>query len=576
MSVRILSDKVINQIAAGEVVERPASIVRELVQNALDADASDITVTLRDGGRAGVSVEDNGIGMSRTDALMSIERHATSKITRTEDLNEIDTLGFRGEALPSIAAVSHFTLSTRERGQEEGHRISIDGGTLRDVRPVGCPEGTRVEAKAIFYNLPARQKFLRRRETELHHCTEAVMREALIHPGTRFVLKHERRDLLSAPKADSLQERAQQLLGSLMRDAQETTFGNEQMTATLVYPPSDVHRPTAAGGMYLYVNGRYVRDTLIRRAILDATRDVIPRGRYPVLVLHLQLPANRVDVNASPNKTEVRFHEPLTVSEFLKIGLRRVWLSTTAGGSPRLTLGNSGRPPALPFEVHSNDSTSAPEERVSLAPQSEERTAIRLVEEPQEDEVELNVEEGKARFRDLTVLGQILGRFIICEHEDALFVVDQRQVCAALLLMTLKRHHRSGGVPSQRLLLPARVRLPQTSIDAISASKDRLSVLGIEVEHLNGVLAMRAIPAALQQLEAGGLLTELAQALAIDAPDAHLLSIMAEHSAIRSDIALDGYSLRSMLAALDEAEGVAFEGLVRSWSPQQLDQLFES
>ncbi|MEQ1505617.1 MAG: DNA mismatch repair endonuclease MutL, partial [Myxococcota bacterium] len=345
--VRLLESRVIDQIAAGEVVERPASVVKELVENALDAGARSIDVTLKDGGRTLVRVADDGAGMGRQDAMLAIERHATSKIRDVEDLASVRTLGFRGEALPSIAAVSRFELVTRPRDDDAGTRIRIDAGVLTDVRTVGAAPGTVVEVRTLFHTLPARKAFLRSAGTELGHAVEVVTRAALVRPDVAFVLRHEDRVLVRAQGGTTLATRATTLLGLDATIPVEVGRGELHLVGVAAGPT--VHRPSIGTAVYLYVGGRWVRDPLLRRAVAAAYRDLIPPGRHPVVVLDLRVPDGAVDVNVHPTKAEVRFRDPAGIAVFVGDGLRDAIRSDPRrAGAHRATDPGS---PILPFQV---------------------------------------------------------------------------------------------------------------------------------------------------------------------------------------------------------------------------------
>ncbi len=321
--IRILDDHVINQIAAGEVVERPASAVKELVENALDAGANSIDVTLKGGGRDLIRVEDDGCGMSRQDALLCIERHATSKIRDTNDLFSVNTLGFRGEALPSIASVSKFSIVTRRAEDEVGTKLVIDGGKLISVDPIGCPVGTRIEVRNLFGNLPARRKFLRSEATELAHCMEAVHRQALLRDGVSFRVLHDDRELWRVTPMGGRPARVRAVLGEAGRALVPVSFESGEVEVEGWVAPPGVHVAESTGSTYLFVNGRFVRDPVVRRAISAAYKGVLPQGRHPVLVLEIRVAPDRLDVNVHPAKTEVRFRDPWAVVEAVSEGLRR-------------------------------------------------------------------------------------------------------------------------------------------------------------------------------------------------------------------------------------------------------------
>ncbi|HMV68694.1 MAG TPA: DNA mismatch repair endonuclease MutL, partial [Myxococcota bacterium] len=305
MSVRILEDRVVDRIAAGEVVERPASVVKELVENALDAGARRVHVRLKHGGVGLVQVTDDGCGMSRDDAMLCVERHATSKILTADDLVGVATHGFRGEALPSIGSVARLELRTRRADDEVGTEVVVDGGVLTGVRAVACPVGTEVSVRSLFSHTPARRKFLKSAQVELDHAIEAVRRAILRRPEVEVLVAHEARELLRAAATEDPAVRVRDVLGT---DAAVLIPVDERRGDVRVdglMAPPGVHRGSSTGAVYVYVNGRFVRDTVLRRAIGEAWRGAIPAGRFPVLVIGVEVPAEDVDVNVHPQKTEV-------------------------------------------------------------------------------------------------------------------------------------------------------------------------------------------------------------------------------------------------------------------------------
>ena len=320
--IRVLDEQVIRRIAAGEVVERPASVVKELVENAIDAGARNISVVLEEGGRSLIRVEDDGCGMSRADATVCTERHATSKIQSDDDLFAIATLGFRGEALPSIASVSRFSLVTRCADDEIGTQVAIEGG-LPTITDVGCPVGTRIEARDLFFGVPARRKFMRSEPTELGHAMESLQRQAALHPDLSFSFVHNGRRLLDLPRVSELRMRAVAILGDDARDLQAVDHSFQGVEVRGLASGTTRHRADATGAQYLYVNGRFVKDPLVRRAIAEAYRDLIPKGRHPILVLDIRLDPAKVDVNVHPAKTELRFADPAPVVHAITAALNR-------------------------------------------------------------------------------------------------------------------------------------------------------------------------------------------------------------------------------------------------------------
>jgi DNA mismatch repair protein MutL len=322
VAVRILEEHLINKIAAGEVVERPASVVKELVENALDAGASTLGVHLRAGGRNLIRIVDDGIGMNRTDAVMCLERHATSKILHEDDLFRVGTLGFRGEAIPSIASVSKFDLRTRPHDAEAGTHVRVEGGKLLDVAPAGLAPGTDVSVASLFFNVPARRKFLRTVETELGHCLEAVTREALIRPAIDLEVTHDDRSLLRCPPSGSRARRAADLLGPHGEALVPVSFTRGGLEVEALLSPVGVHRASPQGSSWLYVNGRYVRDLVLRRAVTAAYAGIVPKDRFPLVILEVRVPSEDVDVNVHPAKTEVRFVNGYALQNAVTEGLR--------------------------------------------------------------------------------------------------------------------------------------------------------------------------------------------------------------------------------------------------------------
>ncbi|HWS88254.1 MAG TPA: DNA mismatch repair endonuclease MutL [Pyrinomonadaceae bacterium] len=321
--IRVLSDHVANQIAAGEVVERPASVAKELVENSIDAGARRVEVDVEAGGRRLLRVSDDGEGMTRDDAVLAFERHATSKITTAEDLERVSTLGFRGEALASIASVARVELVTQQEGETEGTRVLIEGGRMRDVAPAARPRGTTITVRDLFFNVPARRKFLRSEATESFHLTNLVTHYALAHPEISFTLTNNGREVLRAGTADSLRERAYQIFGGeFIESLLAVAGGSEGVGRVSGFVSAPRARRTTRDAQYLFVNGRYVRDRLVARALTEGYRTVLPHGVYPSALLFLEVPPEEVDVNVHPAKTEVRFRRASAVADAVREAVR--------------------------------------------------------------------------------------------------------------------------------------------------------------------------------------------------------------------------------------------------------------
>src|ERR1700723_1581771 len=338
--IRVLSDQVANQIAAGEVVDRPASVVKELLENALDAGANRIRVDVEAGGRKLIRLADDGHGMNRDDALLAFERHATSKLRTADDLLSIATLGFRGEALPSIASISRLVLETRDAEDNEGIRVEFAGGKLISVKPAGLPAGTSITVADIFYSVPARRKFLKSETTELGHIASLVTHYALAHPDCQFLLKTPTQEILNCTPVEKLSERVYQIFGrQALDELTEITPTEGPVRSAITEPPMEAEeraatlrvsgftsRPevqrTNRNGIYIFVNRRLVRDRLLLHAIGEAYRNITPPGVFPFVLLFLDLPYQEVDVNVHPAKIEVRFRHPQFVHDFTRDALR--------------------------------------------------------------------------------------------------------------------------------------------------------------------------------------------------------------------------------------------------------------
>src|SRR5437667_3975252 len=338
--IRVLPDHISNLIAAGEVVERPASVAKELVENAIDAGATRIVIDVESGGRRLLKITDDGEGMTRDDAVLAFERHATSKISKAEDLSAIGTLGFRGEALASIASVARVELVTHTEDSAAGTRVAIEGGRMRDVKDAPHPRGTTIAVRDLFFNTPARRKFLRSEATETYHLTNLVTHDALAHPEIAFTLTNNGREILRAAQAVDLRERAYQVFGEqFLENLLEVSGGHAQVAQVRGYVSAPRDRRTSRDAQYLFVNGRFVRDRLIGRALSEGYRSILPYGVYPAALLFLETPLEEVDVNVHPAKTEIRFRRAAAVADAVREAARAALAS--AGYAPAVEIKDS-------------------------------------------------------------------------------------------------------------------------------------------------------------------------------------------------------------------------------------------
>ena len=481
--IRVLSDILASQVAAGEVVERPASVVKELVENSIDAGAREIRVDIDRGGSALIRVSDDGCGMSREDALLSLERHATSKLRTAGDLAAIMTLGFRGEAVPSIASVSRFRLVTRETDSVSGTEIVVDGGKVRDVRDAGCAPGTVIEAKALFYNMPARRKFLRAETTEAAHVEHQLRLHALAAPNVRFRLRRDDREVFDLPPAAKAVDRVRQLLGTdLSREllALPLTHGNGISVQGYVLPAS--HARKGRRHQFVFLNGRPVEDAVISRALAEGFRGAISDGMYPAAWLWIDLEPTLVDVNVHPAKREVRFHRPVDVRdailEAVAVGLR----PPAPVLPPRIE-----RAAVIPVFSHDDAVEIASVAAVFHAPQP---VLPELV-------VETTPPPVAGAAPDFRLIGMLHQRFVLLESGDGLVLFDPKAAKERIYFEKLL-NHGDGVLETQGLLVPVLLELDPRDLDLVLRERMALQEAGIEVEAFGGnTLQIHSLPACL-------------------------------------------------------------------------------
>ncbi|MBI4238722.1 MAG: DNA mismatch repair endonuclease MutL [Deltaproteobacteria bacterium] len=529
MAIQILPPDIANLIAAGEVVERPASIVKELVENALDAEATTIDVRLEEGGKRLIEVRDDGIGMSRDDAALAIERHATSKLRTAEDLAAIRTLGFRGEALPSIAAVSDFTMTTRLRGHAaDGVRVQVRIPEIL-IEAVGAPEGTSVRVESLFGRVPARQKFLKSERTELGYIQEVLTRLALAVPQCRFTLVHGDRTLLRCHQRGDLQQRIAEIFGGTIATQLRPVSAEGIIQLTGCCGDPVLAKPGSAQ-LYLYVNGRAVRDRVLTHAVQQAYRTYIAPTDQPFAVLCLAVPPELVDVNVHPAKAEVRFVNPNAVHDFLYQALRRVLSETNAFRDLResATLpplaSRVDSPTASAYSVRPPPSPIAVHEALSL---------YRAHEEPQRSRNE-------EIFRSL---GQLAQTYLLFECPDgALLIVDQHAAHERVGYEQLRASYERGAIESQPLLQPLIIDLAPAEMAALEDATTLLQRAGLDVTTFGGTsVALQAIPTLLLGGDCTALLRAIAADLcafghsgALDERLDHLFATMACHRQLRA------------------------------------------
>lgn len=519
--VRLLSEHVANQIAAGEVVERPASVVKELLENSLDAESTRIEIQTEHGGRSLIRVTDDGIGMSRDDALLALERHATSKISIAEDLESIATLGFRGEALPSIAAVSRFSLTTREREAATATQILVSAGKIREVKEVGAPTGTNIEVRSLFFNLPARRKFLRSDNTENSYIQHITVLHALAHPRVAFKLIQDERELFHLASADDLFGRIRELFGAqLSRELLLVSFqsGGVRVHGFIARP--GVSRANRSDE-YLFVNNRPVDAKSIHFALLEGYHTALMKGRYPVAFIFVELDPTQVDVNVHPTKREVRFRDDQTiryaVTEAVRTALNDAAVkpisSTTVGrqflaadksstsgslannqstqaGTPVLPNPHASGTLTPPSTHHSPLATHVPTAQpfqlqpppVSTPSPTQPNLALKIplpsgfIPPPSSTPIPISAS------TSLRLLGVISELYVLAESEEGLVVIDQHAAHERVLFEQMLARLDAAPVPSQRLLMPETVELSHRDAAFLREHLDQLRRIGIGIE----------------------------------------------------------------------------------------------
>jgi DNA mismatch repair protein MutL len=600
--IAILPPALANQIAAGEVIERPASVVKELVENSVDAGATRVAVSVRGGGCQSIIVRDDGEGMSREDALLAFARHATSKIECLDDLIGIQSFGFRGEALASIAAAADVELLTRRADDDTATRVCTRAGVVVDVADAGSARGTQVEVRDLFGALPARRKFLRRPATEFGHAAEVINRMALAAPAVGFTLTHDEREVLDFPPVTSPADRLLQVIG---RECAGSMIHFEARTSAISvqgYLGRPDHSLSSARLLLTYVGGRFVRDRVLTRAMLAGYDTVLMRGRYPVAVVFLEVAAGEVDVNVHPAKAEVRFRDPGLVHRFVagRIAERlRGVLNRAVRPAPAQSVQPAGpvggRPGEAPptmeawkrprSEVIRSDSegTGWKAERQGISTADSRKASVGEAESSYGSEpghsavwvegpgpaVSATGSAGRSLlqtpggfFGSLRVLGQILDGYVVCASDRGLVLVDQHAAHERVRFEQLRKQLASGGVPMQRLLVPEPLTLGVRDVRALEDAGEALARLGFEGEPFgDGVYLLRAVPAVLADTNCAAVLrdvaaerAELGASRGVEEAVETVLASIACHSAIRLGRRLEEAEAEALLRAMDEVD----------------------
>ena len=571
--IKILPENLSNKIAAGEVVERPAAVVKELVENALDAEATRIIIEVEKGGRSLMRVSDNGVGMGHDDALLAIERYATSKISTDDDLFAIRTLGFRGEALPSIAAVSRFKLITRNHTADTGTEVMVDGGKIKNVSEVGAPEGTMITVKQLFFNTPARRKFLKTIGTEMSHIADIVARIALGHPEVQFRLVHNNKVVKSWPLVSQHLDRVADVLGKDSRqDLHPIEVARNGVSISGWICSPRVTRRTSRG-LYIFVNGRFVRDRSIQHGVFQGYAQRLVKGQFPIAAVFIKVPFDQVDVNVHPTKNEVRFVNPHQVHEAVKSAIAQ-----TLYEIDRLDWRPENRPQSPEAQktsrVVESISTFKPANREALKSDFGFRISdfgFEDGEQTTEDKRQISESGAQDRqavlwedkgFSALRVVGQLHNLYIVCESDVGLVLIDQHAAHERIFFEQLKQRGDEQPSAAQKLLVPETLELSFREAEILGQMLLDLNSLGLEIEPFGGnTFVIKAVPALLSGQDPRPMIYEMVEKTAAVGYSPGLENtldqcrmVMACHGAIRANQQLSEAQIKGLLHQLDECE----------------------
>ena len=567
--IRRLPENLVNRIAAGEVVERPSSALKEVVENAIDAGANRIAIKLVDGGLTSLEVTDDGCGMSPEEMALALERHATSKLPN-EAIEQVATLGFRGEALPSIASVARFTLESRPHGAEQGWKRVVDHGEIRDEGPAALPPGTRVRIENLFGKIPARRKFLRTPRSEYAACKDVVQRLAMARPDIAITLDHGDRRIFGLQAGEGLANRVAQLVARELKDngvAIDLERGAMRLTGIAGLP---TYNRGIADHQYLFVNGRPVKDRLLTGAVRGAYADMLARDRHAVLALFLELPCEDVDVNVHPAKSEVRFRDAQGVRGFIVSGLRQALATGDKRSAQSPDAGAMARwqqepvreePAAALRSMFSGRDWSAPQQRVAEASAAWRDVEADVMAQPQgRAEEAAPVTQATDEYPLGIARGQVANTYIVAEAKDGLVLVDQHAAHERLVLERLREAGAEEAVArSQALLIPEVVELDETSCDRLEEAAPKLAEHGLAIERFGpSAMLVRSLPHAIARTDPEKLLRDIDDDLALNGEALLLgekldlvLATMACHGSVRAGRVLRVDEMNSLLREME-------------------------
>jgi DNA mismatch repair protein MutL len=544
-NIRILPENVANQIAAGEVIERPASIVRELIDNSIDAGADRINIRIEGGGKRLIRIADNGVGMDRDDMLLSLERHSTSKISIMSDIFSIRTLGFRGEALPSICSISRMEIVSRTSEQMAGHRLNASGGKLISIDETGSAAGTSITVRDIFFNTPARLKFLKGEKTETTFIMDTVSRIALPFNNIHFKLDEDEKNLLNIPVSENQINRFSVLLGRNTAASLIDTAGNYDGYKVKIYMAPPDHSRNKADRIYIYVNNRSIRDRLVARSIMDGYGQRLMKGRYPQVIIFLEIDPSLIDINVHPAKQEVRFQQGQFIYQAISSMINKAL-------KDQFTPFFDIKYPGEKIEY----SPPVPETNISepswLYSLSEEKEPALFRESD-------SVQEPLIR-ESPRLIGQLRDAYLLFQSDDGLLMIDQHAAHERILYENLKKNYRDLKIDIQPFLIPVKIETSLKDGRVLLENIDKLRGLGIDTEHFGGnTFLLRAVPAVLVNAGWEVFISDLIPVLekdngplTVDKTMDDLLTIMACHGAIKAGQRLSQREMINLLEGLDK------------------------
>ena len=548
--IRILPEKVANQIAAGEVVERPASVVRELLDNSIDAGSDKIEIKIEEGGRRLIRLKDNGIGMSKDDMLLSLERHATSKINSVADLFSVKSLGFRGEALPSIASVSRMEIVSRTNDQLVGYSLKTSGGKLGSMDETGAPVGTTVAVRDLFFNVPARRKFLKSVKTETDNIVDILSR--IVLPFTRIQLRliDGQRTLINLPASNNELNRLSVLLGRTVTESLIETSGEADGLKIRAYlGPHEMSR-SRGDRIYAYINGRSIKDRMITKAVMEGYGQRLMKGRYPQVVVFMELDPSLVDVNVHPAKQEVRFHNSRSVYDTLAYTIEKSLKDQQFTTFVDLGFQKTEIKSVIDSVAQN---ISEPEWEYSEGEKHETEKIDFPSSEMQQTEYALK--------NSMNIIGQLRNTYILCQAKDGLIMLDQHAAHERIVYETLKKSHESSKIESQGFLIPQQFEFSIKDTRTVLKKIDKLAELGFDLEHFGGnTFLLRSVPSILVDIKWENFFLDLIPVMAEEndlsserALD-RLFTVMSCHSAIRAGQAMSHQEMIRLVEQLEKME----------------------